>query len=90
MILSNSTTVGGGWKFDQYIATIVVHSSSDIKKIMGRSKKNKQNQEEERGKIVKWQLHAIHNGAKNQMKLYFFIIYPHMISRDISITVATY
>ena len=51
-------------------------SSSDIKKIMGRSTKNKQNQEEEGGKIVKWQLHAIHNGAKNQMKLcgFFFVI----------------
>ena len=48
------------------------HSSSDIKKeIMGRSTKNKQNQEEEGGKIVKWQLHAVHNGAKNQMKFFF-------------------
>ena len=70
-VQSNSTTVGGRWKFDQYIATIVC-SSSDIKKeIMGRSTKNKQNQEEEGGKIVKWQLHAIHNWVKNKMKLYF-------------------
>ena len=77
IVLSNNTTVGGGWKFDQYILYSNHSSSRDIKKIMGRSKKNKQNQEEEGGKIVKWQLHAIHNGVKKQIKLYFFILYPH-------------
>ena len=34
IVLSNNTTVGGGWKFDQYIATIVV-VVVDIKKNHG-------------------------------------------------------